>query len=63
MQWFHQYYRCPASTEKAGLKVCTGKQQNGIHSTRSPAYDYPVSLEEDSRCGDMTSYDTRHGMT
>jgi len=49
LQWFHQYYRCPASTEKAGLKVCTGKQQNGIHSTRSPAYDYPISLEEDTR--------------
>merc|ERR1711868_250085 len=42
-QWFHQYYRCPASND------CTGISQSELKSSRSPQYDYPISLEDSSR--------------
>jgi len=42
-QWFHQYYRCPASND------CTGISQSEMVSSRSPEYDYPISLEDSSR--------------
>merc|ERR1711971_234588 len=42
-QWFHQYYRCPASND------CTGIPQSDYLSSRFPEDNYPLDLEVKGR--------------